>query len=398
MSALGAISRLVPDPLMARMLPPGRSFDPAAPLATVTLPGGARVRLLVGPENSAGQGGAWARAVAAHVPGAAAESFVVARDEVFRHASGFAVPPPVFAWSRRWQSAHRAAIAAQVTHVLIESGRPILAGGVRGDIERELSWLRDRGVGIALVWHGSDVRDPDRHAAQHPLSPYADPSWASVSALRTSSATNRARAAESDLPSLVSTPDLLDDVPSAAWLPLVVDGASWAASAPPLAHGGRPRVVHAPSRGVVKGTALIEPALRELAAEGVIEYRRIEGVAHSQMPALYRQADVVLDQFRLGSYGVAAVEALAAGRIVIGDVDDRVRDRVSDATGAALPILSARPSELADLLRRMAADPAGALALATEGPRFASEVHDGRRAAAVIAEALGLASDSEGTA
>lgn len=398
MSALGAFSRLVPDSLMARMLPSGRSFDPAAPLATVALPGSARVRLLIGPENSAGQGETWARAVAAHVPGAATESFVVTRGEAFGHAAGLAVPPPVFAWSRRWQSAHRAAIAAQVTHVLIESGRPILAGGVRGDIERDLRWLRDRGIGVALLWHGSDVRDPDRHAAQHPLSPYADPSWAAVSALRASSAVNRARAAASGLPSLVSTPDLLEDVPGAVWLPLVIDGATWAAGAPPLAHGGRLRVVHAPSRGVVKGTALIEPALRELVAEGVIDYRRIEGIEHSQMPALYRQADIVLDQFRLGSYGVAAVEALAAGRIVIGDVDDRVRDRVSDATGSAPPMLSASPSELADLLRRVAADPADALALAAEGPRFVSEVHDGRRAAAVIVDTLRLASGSEGAA
>lgn len=398
MSALGALSRLVPDAVMARMLPPGRSFDPAAPPSTVTLPGNAGVRLLVGPENSAGQGEAWARAVAAHVPGAAAGSFVVARDQVFGHAVGLAVPPPVFAWSRRWQSAHREAIAAQVTHLLIESGRPVLAGGVRGDVGRDVRWLRERGIGAALVWHGSDVRDPDRHAAQHPFSPYADPSWAAVPALRVSSAANRARAAVSGLPSLVSTPDLLDDVPGASWLPLVVDGATWAAPAPPLAHGGRLRVVHAPSRGVVKGTALIEPALRDLVAQGVIDYHRIEGVAHSQMPALYGQADVVLDQFRLGSYGVAAVEALAAGRIVIGDVDDRVRERVFEATGRETPILSTRPDALGELLRGIAASPAAALELASAGPGFAAEVHDGRVSAAIIAETLGFASASGGAA
>lgn len=397
MSALGAISRAVPDALMARMLPAGRSFDPAMPLATVSLPDAARMRLLIGPENSAGQGEAWARAVTEHVPWAVAESFVVARDDAFGHAAGLVVPAPVFAWSRRWQAAHREAIAARVTHLMIESGRPILAGGARGDVDRDVRWLRDRGIRVAFVWHGSDARDPDRHAAQHPHSPYADASWGAVAALRASSAANRALAASRGLPSLVSTPDLLDDVPGATWLPLVVDAAAWRTRVPPLAHGGRLRVVHAPSRAVIKGTALIEPVLDELVAQGVIDYRRIEAVAHSEMPALYREADVVLDQFRLGSYGVAAVEALAAGRIVIGDVDDRVRDRVRAATGLELPMISARPEELADLLRRIAGDPGEALALAEGGPRFAADVHDGRRAAAVIADVLAVDSVSGGT-
>ena len=395
---LGAATRLIPDPLLARLLPAGRSFDPAALPQKIDLPTTAMVRLLVAPENSAGQGEAWARAARAKLNEVAAMSLVVGRDAVFGYEAGNRVPPPVFAWSGRWQREHRRAIAERVTHVLLESGRPILAGGVRGDVEHDLRWLRKRGIGCVLVWHGSDVRDPDRHAARHPLSPYADPSWTAVESLRVSSARNRQLAAASGLLSLVSTPDLLDDVPGSTWLPVVVDGAAWAVSRPPLAHGGRLRVVHAPSRGVIKGTALVEPVLCELAAEGVIDYRRIERVPNSEMLEVLQQADVVLDQFRLGIYGVGAVEALAAGRIVIGDVDDRVRARVREATGHETPIISTRPDDLGEILREIASSPGSALELAATGPGFASEVHDGRRAAAVIAEALGLASDSEGTA
>lgn len=388
-SALGALTRLLPDPLMARLLPPGRSFDPAAPPPLPDFSEAAGARLLVAPVNAAGQGEAWARAAERELDGVAAISMQVGGSGGFAHEAGIRVPPPVFAWSRDWQAELRRIVEHTVTHVLLESGRALLAGGIRGDLHADLRRLAAWGIPVALVWHGSDVRDGARHAREHPRSPYVDPSWAHDE-LDEIAARNRALAARSALPSLVSTPDLLDDVPGAMWLPVVVDPAAWAADAPPLGHGGRLRVVHAPSSGAVKGSQLIEPVVLKLAAEGVIEYRRVERVAHADMPDVVQQADIVLEQFRLGSYGVAAVEAMAAGRIVIGDVDERVAESVESATGARPPIVSVAPEALERALRDMAADPSAALAAAAQGPAFVTRAHDGAHSAAVIARALGL--------
>ena len=390
MSVLGDATRLLPDRLTARLLPRRRSFDPDRPPALPVFPGAARARLLVAPVNAAGQGEEWARSVEREIDGAAAVSLQVGSSGGFAHGAGVLVPPPVFAWSRDWQSALRRTVREHVTHVLLESGRPILAGGMRGDVERDLRRLAEWGIPTALVWHGSDVRDGARHAREHPRSPYRDASWshAEVDAI---AVRNRALAERGAAPSLVSTPDLLDDLPGATWLPVVVDPARWVAESPPLAHGGRLRVVHAPSSGAVKGSDLIEPVVRALADEGVIEYRRIERVAHAAMPDVVRQADVVLEQFRLGSYGVAAVEAMAAGRIVMGDVDERVGARVESATGARPPILSVAPDRLESALRDIAADPTAALARAAQGPAFVALAHDGSLSAEVIARALGLA-------
>ena len=71
-------------------------------------------------------------------------------------------------------------------------------------------------------------------------------------------------------PVLVSTPDLLDYVPQATWLPVVVDVRVWrdAAVDPPLQRE-RPVVVHAPSNAGLKGSELIGETLRALDAEGV---------------------------------------------------------------------------------------------------------------------------------
>lgn len=392
MTVIGTLSRLVPDRVIAGLLPRERSFDPSAPPPVPEFPPSSRARVLVAPVNSAGQGEAWARSIERELDGVAAQSLQVGRPGGFAHDVGILVPPPVFTWSRDWQRALRVAMKQSVTHVLLESGRPILAGGMRGDVERDLRLLAEWGIPTALVWHGSDVRDGARHAREHPRSPYRDESWAHDE-LDSIAARNRTLAARSVAPSLVSTPDLLDDVPGAAWLPLVVDPSRWVADRPSVAQGGRIRVVHAPSSGAIKGSELIEPVVRSLAAEGTIDYRRIERIPHSEMPDVVRQADVVLEQFRLGSYGVAAVEAMAAGRIVIGSVDERVADRVEAASGLRPPILSSSPEGLDRLLRELAADPSAALATAARGPEFVRRVHDGSLSASVVGRALALGSE-----
>ncbi len=96
----------------------------------------------------------------------------------------------------------------------------------------------------------------------------------------------------------------------------------------------------------MKGTQLIAPVLERLAERGTIDFRYVEGVAAADMPALYGEADIVLDQFRIGSYGVAACEAMAAGRVVVGHVSPAVRSHVLRATGLELPIVEATPDSL----------------------------------------------------
>jgi glycosyltransferase involved in cell wall biosynthesis len=108
------------------------------------------------------------------------------------------------------------------------------------------------------------------------------------------------------------------------------------------------------------------------------------------MPAVMRAADVVLDQFAIGSYGVLAVQAMAAGRIVVGDVTDDVRRHVSDATGMNVPIVQANPETLTSVLRDLADDVETARRSAQAGPDFVAAVHDGALAATVLARALGL--------
>jgi hypothetical protein len=374
--AYSAVLRAMPASLVGHVLP---GLVAQFREVGVTSTRDARRRLLIGPVNSAGQAFGWARA-AERVPDVAAASMMFrGADDVFAFTADHVVPAAALVGNARWRSAERRAITTGFTHVLIESATHLHEPG--GDLGELVGALRDAGIRVGLVWHGSDVRSPSAHASREPDSPFAH-DYPDTAVLERIAARNREWAAQLGADTFVSTPDLLDDVPAASWLPVVVDPQRWAA--PVRIPRARPVVVHAPSRAGLKGTDRIADALHRLHDEGVIEYREVRGVPSSRMPALYSEADIVLDQFLLGSYGVAACEAMAAGCAVIGHVSDDVRSIVESATGLRLPILQARAEEIEDVLRGVSADPARLPAASTAGPAFVRSVHDGALSASVL--------------
>jgi glycosyltransferase involved in cell wall biosynthesis len=168
---------------------------------------------------------------------------------------------------------------------------------------------------------------------------------------------------------------------------VVVDPARWRAGHPPLT-GGVPVVAYVPSNSPLKGGPQVDEQLAALEREGLIVYRRLERIPAEQMPDVYRQADIVLDQFRIGDYGVAACEAMAAGRLVIGHVHADVRRTVERLTGHELPLIETRIDEVGPRIREIVSDPARWAAVAAAGPAFVDAVHDGAESARAMREFL----------
>lgn len=338
------------------------------------------VRMLVGPTNSAGQGYAWAQA-AKTLPEVSAVSFALHRKGQFQFATDYGVP---LAWfgQPRWQRAQERYVGSH-THVLVESLRPIF--GARGfpDAAADIAALLAAGVNVGLLFHGSDIRLPSRHAKRERWSPFT-PGDDLTERLETQARRHAELVESLGLPVFVSTVDLLDDVPDAQWLPVAIDPAPWAQAARPLFSGELPVVVHVPSNAQLKGTDRIDAVLTELHDNGVLEYRRITGVPHSGMPGVIGDADIVVDQLRMGLYGVAAAEALAAGRIVVSYVGESVRQRVRTLTGREVPIVEADPDTLGDVVTGLIADRDAAAERAAAGPAFVAELHDGRRSAEAL--------------
>lgn len=356
-------------------------------LDTPTAPRADR-RLLIGPANSAGQGHAWARA-AERLPRVGAVNFALRTpDERFAFPADFSVRTTDFTANQVWQHRQRRAILRGFTHVIVESGRRVW--GPRESPAEQIRVMLDRGIRVGLLFHGSDIRVPSVHARLDPASPFIDGRYPDTDKLERLTRANHALVAEHTLPTFVSTPPLLDHLPDATWLPVVVDPDPWerAATRPPLERT-RPVVVHAPSNRGLKGTELITDALTTLDAEGVIEYREITGVPAAQMVRLYSEADIVVDQFVLGEYGVAACEAMAAGRVVVSHFAERHRAFVEQAAGMRLPIVESGAHEVADVIRRVLEERDAHREIAATGPAFVRALHDGRLSARVLAPFLG---------
>jgi len=361
------------------------------PVPVPTLPDDAAdVRVLFGPFNYAGQAWHWAQSLTRHEPRRiSARNFAV----IFPNGLGFesdsCVSAAVFSGSEQWQTAQKSAYV-HYSHVVIESFTSTLGWGRKDGLVREISWHRDSGRGVALLCHGTDIRSPENHRNRNAYSPFAGRDRA-TDRLERRVAENARILASFDGPVYFSTPDLIHDVPAGEWLPLVVEPEKWEVAAERAASPGErsvPVVLHAPTSARIKGTEFVERAVA--AIDDRVSYRPLTGVPASEMPRTIAAADIVVDQLLLGSYGVTACEAMAAGRVVVGNVDGQVRSMVKDKCGVELPIVQADPETLEGVLRRLASDPEERERVAGQGPEFVRIAHSGEQVYTTMRSFLGL--------
>ncbi|MFE3903792.1 glycosyltransferase family 4 protein [Streptomyces sp. NPDC059153] len=352
------------------------SGEPGVPAWTAL--GSTPIKLGIGPANYAGQGAAFAQAVSQANPDVSVEVVMNQR------ADSFGYPADIYVDAARLgeldiQMQQVKRVVGRYSHLLVDAFMPVF-GRLNGDtIAGDLAALRKARIKVALLSHGSDIRNPARHLERHEYSLFRDAPDGIAEKLQNRAETNRRTADECGLPLFVTTPDLLDDLPAAKWAPLVVDVASWAAERPVMERK-RPIVLHAPSKRWTKGTDRIMPVLTELHDKGLIDFRLAEGIPWADMQALVKESDLILDQFTTGSYGTFAVEAMAAGKPVIGYISDAVKA----TTNGELPLVSATPDTLREVLGSLIDDREGTAAIGRASVEFARTYHDGRWTAQVL--------------
>ncbi|MFK5634179.1 MULTISPECIES: hypothetical protein [unclassified Ornithinimicrobium] len=367
----------------------------------------ARRRLYLGPWNTAGQAYAWARAVEQHLPDTAAQNLWAQRSAAQAH---FHYPADhhlsVLAQRGHVREIHGERVLREATHVVLESGRPVLADFHAGTMLTDLPALDAVGVEHAVLYHGSEIRDLREHAERYPHSPFGggwDDYFRTVQSVVDKNRADLERYAVAGGRVLVSTPDLLDAVPGATWLPLVVDVERFATAAEgtgvvPLERK-RPVVLHAPSNPRLKGTEVVEEVLARMERAGLLEYRRVRGVPHAQMAGFVADADVVVDQLVLGNPGVLLAESLAAGRVVVSHLTPAVRARMDEADAGlggrgavdgGVPVVEADAESFEAVMHELLNGRAATHEVAARGPGWVRRHHDGRRAAAVLGGWMGV--------
>ncbi len=385
-AAVGGLLAALPDAVGRRLRPAHYRGMPAELPPIAPMPAGER-RVLIGVMNTAGQAHRWAAALRA-VPGVSAVN-VSAVEAGFAFATDAAIPAVVQRASRDWQHEHLRVRGLSATDVVVESGLPIFGPAVRHSLQREVRALQRAGIRVAVLCHGSDVRDVEALNARNPHSPYlVEPLASAVPAMQRRTRERRRVIRATGVPVLGSTQGVLLDLPEGTWVPVVVDPDAWAVDRPPFSGAALPLVVHAPSQAAIKGSDVVDRVVGQLVEEGRVRYERLTGVTHDQVREAYRRADIMIDSLRIGGYGAAACEAMAAGRVVVSNAAASYREHLRATEGVELPIVQADPDSLDTVLRSVLDDPEAAAQIAATGPAYVRALHDGRVSAQRILAAL----------
>jgi nucleotide-binding universal stress UspA family protein len=122
----------------------------------------------------------------------------------------------------------------------------------------------------------------------------------------------------------------------------------------PAGAPAKPRILHAPNHRFVKGTDFLLEAVERVQAAGFeCELVLVEGVPRPEAVEIYRTADVIADQFCIGSYGAFALESLALGKPVLVYLDPE--DLATTSRG--LPLVNTNAENLTRVLAAMLAVP-----------------------------------------
>lgn len=136
----------------------------------------------------------------------------------------------------------------------------------------------------------------------------------------------------------------------------------------------RLKVLHAPSHHGFKGTKYVTNAVESLIARGYdFEFILVENKTNVEALALYKQADIIIDQLCGGAHGVFACEAMALGKPVICYISPEWVDGYPEG----FPIINANPDTIEEVLAYwLEASPEERYQLGVKSRNYAEDVHD----------------------
>lgn len=110
-----------------------------------------------------------------------------------------------------------------------------------------------------------------------------------------------------------------------------------------------PIVIHLPSSPEIKGTDVVNRVCQELAENGLIEFRNLHGLSHSEVLEAMKTCDIVIDQLLIGEFGVVTLEALALNKKVIcflrPSIEKAYKERFT-----SFPVVNANAANLKEVL------------------------------------------------
>lgn len=226
---------------------------------------------------------------------------------------------------------------------------------------RDLPVLKALGKTLVFRFYGSDIRRP------LPGDDYAqvDGAQADFEARQ-----RRVELIGRYADATIAGPNLQPFAPGSVYIPQAIDLEEYVPLEKP--GGGPVKIVHSPSRRARKGTEHVVAAVERLRAEGLdVELVLVENLPHVEAKGIYARADIAVEQLLSGWHGVSAVEFMALGLPVVSFIKPEHQKRFPE-----LPVVSATPDTLADVLRDLVRDPAARLARGRASRAYAEETFD----------------------
>lgn len=148
-----------------------------------------------------------------------------------------------------------------------------------------------------------------------------------------------------------------------------------------------PIVAHTPSAIGAKGTKYVREIISTLKQEGLVfDYIEVTNCTKDKALDAMRNADIFLDHFIYGSYGMASCEALAFGKPVFSFLMEPVVKLLPEDT----PIINASLETLKDKLRRFLEDGELRRIYGIKSRKFAEKYHNSD---SIAKDILGLYTD-----
>ena len=108
----------------------------------------------------------------------------------------------------------------------------------------------------------------------------------------------------------------------------------------------KPLIVHAPSDLTVKGSHRVIEVVEALKANYDFDFQLIYKMNHKRAMQLLNRADIVIDQLRIGTYGVLSIEAMMRGKIVLCYLTPQMEHEIGEKN----PIINADMDNLQERL------------------------------------------------
>jgi glycosyltransferase involved in cell wall biosynthesis len=241
----------------------------------------------------------------------------------------------------------------------------------------DIPYLKKLNKKIIFHFCGCDIRDSKRVIAQYEISACKE-CWPMLCSQNQDVAYEMATKYADAV--FVSTPDLLEFIPGAIWIPQPIQLEVFdeiAKNLKPSSESSteRIKIAHAPTNQKIKGSKYLIQAVEDLQSEGLpIELVLIENMPYHQALEAYASSDIIVDQLLVGWYGQVSLEMMALGKPVICYIREELRQHMPDE----VPIVSADPLTIKQVLRDLILQRETWANLGANGRKYVEVHHDAK--------------------